>query len=1336
MSWILNSMEPKLSEIFSYSDSSHILWESIKEMYGSQHNAARVFELKKSLAGLKQGDQTFIQHLGSMKSMWNELDLYCPHTTESAVLLKRADEDKVFQLLASLGVEYEDLRSHLLMTPELPSFVNVCHAVQREETRRKVMHVEPRSSPEARVFTSNHNFTNERSSNRRKADWKCTYCNTKGHVREKCWILHPELKPKFNKEGKMIRDGKGFAPKAFQSLSYPSNEMSNFTSNPISLINEFAAFLQKKSDIADGNNVTTKNPTEMLGKFVGFLANSNTTTSGNIPGIICALSTALNVYLTHDFWIIDSGATDHITNKQACLHEFQKLPNPTHVSVANGKGEPVLGKGKIKLMGSDVESTALYVPSFPFQLLSIGKITHTLNCLAIFSPHTVVFQDRVTQKKIGEGFFLNGLYYLSKEFNRVKEPIANLSHVQKHQLWHQRLAHPFDPVMSKLFPNYCTNTHECEICQMSKATRLPFVPSKSRTSKPFEVVHSDIWGPSRVESFDGYKYFVTFIDDYSRVTWLYLLKSKSEVFTAFQDFHKLITNHFSSKIFTLRSDNGTEYTSYNLSNYLSSHGILHQTSCVGTPQQNGVAERKNRDLLEKTRSLMFQMQVPKRLWSQALLTAAYIINRLPTRVLNSKSHFEVMKGRTADLTHFRIFGCTCYVHVQANHRDKLEPRAIKCVFMGYSSSQKGYKCYNPHTGKLVVSRDVRFDEHVPFFNNHSPNSSQGESLMDIFPLPTLAEIHTDTPPYHPISDHPVDEMVSEDIPRAPAPVVATQPIVAAPKRNPTRDRNPHRRLQEYITYSARHPISEALTYHKLSASHASFLSQLANNVEPKNFQEAVCMPVWRDAMHDELKALNENKTWSVVDLPKGKKAVGSRWIYKTKFNSNGTIERHKARLVARGFTQTYGIDYKETFAPVAKMNTVRVLLSVAVNHDWPLFQMDVKNAFLHGELQEEVYMKLPQGHPQEKEPTKVCKLHKAIYGLKQSPQAWYAKLSSVLEVAGFTRSHADSSLFVRSGDQGKLVVLIYVDDLIITGDNMDELEALKRSLHQQFAIKDLGSGIEMATSSKGLFLNQRKYVLDLLDEAHMVNCKPARTPLASKLQLDAPGNLLSNPNVYQRMVGKLIYLTITRPDIAYSVSLISQFMHSPTLVHWEIVKRILRYLKGSIGRGILMQKNESNHILAYTDADWAGNSLDRKSTTGFCTFVGGNLVTWKSKKQTVVARSSAEAEYRAMAATASELIWLKSLLLDLGFTSKEPMSLFCDNQAAMHIASNPVFHERTKHIEVDCHYIRTQVQSKVIETVYTRSHDQLADLFTKALDFTQFQRLLFKLGSINPLDPA
>ncbi|CAN6542484.1 unnamed protein product [Malus baccata var. baccata] len=420
------------------------------------------------------------------------------------------------------------------------------------------------------------------------------------------------------------------------------------------------------------------------------------------------------------------------------------------------------------------------------------------------------------------------------------------------------------------------------------------------------------------------------------------------------------------------------------------------------------------------------------------------------------------------------------------------------------------------------------------------------------------------------------------------------------------------------------------------------------------------MPDWQDAMTKELQALNDNQTWSVVDLPNGKKVVGSRWIYKTKFNSNGSIEKHKARLVAQGFTQTYGIDYKETFAPVTKMNTVRVLLYVAVNNAWPLFQMDVKNAFLHGDLEKEMYMKLPLGHPRENEPNKVYRLHKAIYGLKQSPRACIA---------------------------GKLVVLIYVDNLIITGDNISEIKMLKQSLHQKFAIKDLGPlkyflRIEVATSSKALFLNQRKYVLDILDEANMMECKPAPTPLASKLQWHEKGEPLSNPSVYQRMVGKLIYLTITRPDISYSVSLASQFMHFPTLVHWEIVKRILRYLKGSVGMGIIMKNNGSNHILAYTDADWAENALYRKSTTGFCTFVGGNLVTWKSKKQTVIARSSAEAEYRAMAATTCELIWLKGLLFELEFTSMAPMSLCCDNQAAMHIASNPVFHEKTKHLKL------------------------------------------------------
>ena len=403
--------------------------------------------------------------------------------------------------------------------------------------------------------------------------------------------------------------------------------------------------------------------------------------------------------------------------------------------------------------------------------------------------------------------------------------------------------------------------------------------------------------------------------------------------------------------------------------------------------------------------------------------------------------------------------------------------------------------------------------------------------------------------------------------------------------------------------------------------------------------------------------------------------------------------------------------------------------------------MDIKNAFLHGNLEEEVFMKLPPGHPQASDPTLACRLHKSLYGLKQSSRAWHAQLSVVLEELDFKRSNADSSLFVHLGPKETLVVLIYVDDLIISGNNSEAISRLKATLQHHFPITDLGRlkyflGIEMAASHKGLFLNQRKYVLDVLKDAETMDAKPAPTPLDSKLQLAKNSEPLQSINHYQHLVGKLIYLTITRPDIAYAVSLVSQFMHAPIILHLSIVKRILRYLKGSIGRGIVMAKNGHTQITGYSDSDWVGNAIDRKSTTGYCMFVGGNLVSWRSKKQHVIARSSAEAEYRAMASAACELIWLKGLLSELGFPSSIPMTLFCDNQAAMHIAANPVFHERTKHIDVDCHFIRQQVQSQIIQTHYVRSHDQLADVFIKSLTSAHFHRLLSKLGSINPLDPA
>ena len=1335
MSWILNSMERNIAEIFSYFESSLDLWEALRDMYGNQNNSARIFQIQQEVNALRQDGRPFVSLLGNFKSLWSELEVYRPHTVDPVVLKKRTEEDRVFQVLASLGSEFEDLRCHILMSPELPSLKSVCSTIQREEIRRKVMIRETvTNSSDTRAYIAHKNYEGK-SIKGKRLDLKCEHCNAPGHTSDRCWVLHPELKPKFTKDKRGGDHKRGFNHKA----NVAAQTTDSFFSNPMALLKDFTTYLQEKCGQESLNEAAGQDqdkPTALLSKFAGFLADSN---PENSQGIFTAFTTALEISNFHDLWVVDSGASNHMSNKLTNLYNFRPCSSSTFVSVADGKDVPVQGKGKTKLVSKTIESEVLYVPSFPVQLLSVQQLTSTLNCDVLFTSDKVLFQDRITKKTIGEGFQLHGLFYFSSDDRLCKGFQASFSSTNKHSLWHQRLGHPSESVFNKIHPSLPKGTDGCDICHYSKSTRLPFNLSLSKSSEMFELVHSNVWGPFSL-SIDGFKYFVTFIDDFSKVTWVYLLKSKSEVFECFKDFHRLVITHFSAHIKTLRTDNGTEYTSHNMKNYLISHGIVHQTSCVNTPQQNGVAERKNRDLLEKTRAIMMQMNVPKHFWSYGVLTATYLINRLPSRVLDFLCPLEVLQQKKPDLSHLKVFGCTCFVHLSATQRrDKLDPRAVKCVFLGYSQTQKGYRCYDTTAKRLFVSRDVQFVETSPIFEN----SNQGEILSDFVPLPEVAA-NIEQQSIAPTIQHPTEASVESTINQVvqeSAPNIDISEQTTLPRRNPPRERHPPAKFRDYIAAAVRYPPEKFLSYQNLSTSHLAYLTAISSVHEPKNFHEANSQPMWRKSMDDELKALEETNTWNIVHLPPGKHVVGCRWVYRFKFNPDGSIERPKSRVVAQGFTQHFGVDYKETFAPVAKMSTVKVLLSVAANHGWSLSQMDVKNAFLHGELEEEVYMKIPPGHPLCGDPSRVCKLNKSIYGLKQSPRAWHAKLSSTLEDLGFTRSSADSSLYVQTGQTEKLMVLIYVDDLIITGSNADSIAALKKKLQGKFPVKDLGPlkyflGIEVATSRKGLFLNQRKYTIDLLRDSNMLNSKPANTPFDSKLQLDKLGDPLDSPNYYQKLVGKLIYLTITRPDISFAVSLVSQHMHAPTVVHLCMVKRILRYLKKTIGRGIVMRRNGHTDIIGFSDSDWAGNTIDRRSTTGYCMFVGGNLVSWKSKKQPVVARSSAEAEYRAMAAASCEMVWLKNLLTDLGFSPTSPMKLFCDNQAAMHIAANPVFHERTKHIEVDCHFIRQQVQSKVIQTHYIRSSDQLADAFTKVLSSTVFHRLMFKLGSIDPLAPA
>ncbi|RVW36998.1 Retrovirus-related Pol polyprotein from transposon TNT 1-94 [Vitis vinifera] len=590
----------------------------------------------------------------------------------------------------------------------------------------------------------------------------------------------------------------------------------------------------------------------------------------------------------------------------------------------------------------------------------------------------------------------------------------------------------------------------------------------------------------------------------------------------------------------LKSDNAKEYFTSSLSTYLQNHDIIHISSCVDTPQQNGVAERKNKHLLEVARCLMFSSNVPNYFWGEAILTATYLINRMPSRVLTFQSPRQLLlkkfphtRASSSDLP-LKVFGCTTFVHLYPQNRSKFAPRANKCIFLGYSPTQKGYKCYSPTNKRFYTTMNVFLFEHVFFY----PKSHvQGESMNEHQVWESLLEI---VPFSHSESPNPSQSAPTELSTPMPSSVQPTQPTNVP---SPELEHGSQPTCGQYIDSISSlpeenidHPIGNYVTYEGLSLSYRAFATSLDDTQVPNTIQEAFKISEWKKAVQDEIDALEKNGTWTITDLFGWEEARG------------------------------------ETFALDAKLNTIRILLSLAINQDWCLQQLDIKNAFLNGDLEEEVYMEIPPGFE-----------------------------------GSMAKNQADHTLFVQKSHAGKMTILIvYVDDIILSGNDMEELQNLKKYLSEEFEVKDLGNlkyflGMEVARSRKGIVVSQRKYILDLLKETGMLGCKPIDTPMDSQKKL-----------------------------------------------------------------GI---EKESTPI-------------DRGR--------------YQSKKQSVVARSSAEAEYRALAQGICEGIWIKRVLSELGQTSSSPILMMCDNQAAISIAKNPVYHDKTKHVEIDRHFITEKVTSETV----------------------------------------
>jgi transposase InsO family protein len=1113
---------------------------------------------------------------------------------------------------------------------------------------------------------------------------------------------------------------------------------------------------------------------------------------------------------------MDTGASDHITGELEKLTTRDKYHGGDQVHTASGSGMEIrhIGHGLLHSPTRDLHlNHILHVPSTSKDLLSVHRVANDNNVFFEFHPKHYFVKDQETKKILLSGPCENGLYPVKPSNKRVLAAGKPSS-----SLWHQRLGHPASPVVQRVlnlhklpFAQESNKIGVCDACQKGKSHQLPYPRSTSASTGVLDLIFSDVWG-SAPNSVNRNKYYVSFIDDYSKFTWIYLLRKKSDVFACFRDFQTLVERQFDRKIRAVQSDWGGEYQA--LSSFFTNMGIAHHVSCPHAHQQNGSAERKHRHIVEVGLTLLAHASMPLKFWDEAFLTAVFLINRLPSKAINNETPFFRIHNKHPDYSFLKTFGCACWPNMRPYNSRKLEFRSKRCVFLGYSHKHKGYKCLDPSVGRVYVSRDVVFDEHVfPFASLHPNAGAQLRTelalLPDLFHSPSTGESflpdhtvvsplssnpsqdcaracgvpgensgendgrsrlgavkdqtgviclpsghctgHEGDPPassYLPagvsssgsemgdplsstgtsaagssaggdeVSLSSPSQVAAQPDPAQSSPGLGVAPESAAPivPASPIAQQGPVTRLQKGIVKPK--VYTDGTVRWGMNVSQASQASE-----EPTSVEQALKDKNWSAAMDAEYRALVHNKTWRLVPRPKGKNIIGCKWVWKVKRKSDGSIDKYKGRLVAKGYKQRYGIDYEDTFSPVVKAATIRLVLSLAVSKNWSLRQLDVQNAFLHGILEEEVYMSQPPGYVDKQHPDYVCKLDKALYGLKQAPRAWYGRLCGKLVALGFVPSKADTSLFYYNKRGYQMFILVYVDDIIVASSSSKAVNALLADLKEDFALKDLGDlhyflGIEVKRGNEGLLMTQERYARDVLKRSGMDKCKPVETPMSSveKLSIHSGEKLGHDDSTnYRSIVGALQYLTLTRPDISFAVNKVCQFLHAPSTTHWSAVKRILRYIHGTVGMGLKLVRSSSLLVSAFSDADWAGCVDDRRSTGGFAVYLGENLISWTARKQATVSRSSTEAEYKSLANATAEILWVQKLLNELKIPHPPRARLWCDNLGATYLSANPVFHARTKHIEIDFHFVRERVAQKLLEIRFINFGNQVADGFTKPL---------------------
>jgi hypothetical protein len=851
-------------------------------------------------------------------------------------------------------------------------------------------------------------------------------------------------------------------------------------------------------------------------------------------------------------------------------------------------------------------------------------------------------------------------------------------------------------------------TAVCEPCIMGKQTRTPFPHGESETSEVLELVHMDVCGPMPVASKGGSRFFATFTDDYSKLSVAVPIAHKSQVVAVTRQTVARLELQSGKKLKSVRTDRGSEYLNQEMRGYFGEKGVVHQAGARYSPEQNGTAERLNRILMERSRAMLVDSGLPEELWAEAVVTANYVRNRTPVSA-HGKTPWEMFYGKKPQVGHLRVFGSPVFMHVPKELRHKLQPVSEKGWFCGYEPDAKAYRILRERDGRIIVSRDVVVDER--------PKKAMGMEFE-------FGEKELESREAEPVAK-PVEERSGSEEPST-GQQGEKEPVgnVTGDGKSGEKDADGDRR---------RYPGRERRVPTEWFRANVAVEEVV---VEPQTYEEALAGPdaeMWKKAMDEEMASLMENGTWELEKLPEGVKALPMKWVYKIKRDAAGNIERYKARLVAKGYLQKQGVDFEEVYAPVSKHTTMRVLLAVVAAKDLELHQLDVKTAFLNGELEEEIYMQQPQGY-EEGESGTVCHLRKTLYGLRQAPRAWHTRLKTELVTLGFRAAEADPALFVRRVGEELTYVVVWVDDILVAGA-LEEVTAVKKLLAETFDVRDLGEatyflGMELARGREAgtLKLTQKKLTGELLARYGMETAKARSVPINPQEKVVRDGKLLDREKFpYSELVGSLLYLSVcTRPDIAQSVGVLARFMSGPTEEQWKLALGVVRYLSGTASYGIIFGAGETK-LTGFCDADYAGDVDSRRSTTGYVFIVNGGAVSWSSRLQPTVAASTVEAEYMGAAAAVKEALWFRKLGADLGMQWSS-VRIFCDNQGAIKLLKHPIASQRSKHIDVLHHFARERMARKEVDFDYCPTGEMAADFLTKAVAVGKFKKCCEMIG--------